>query len=320
MISLVITISFGAKKIKDAGEVKIGSFSNEKTILSVWQIDSFEGGIGSRRKFLEEIANSYEKIDKSTLFLVMSYTEEGAEENFKNGIYPDLISYGNGVYPLGAIELDNGNNFNGAKVGEKCLGEVWARGGYYLIENLNFKGGNLEREEVAVSSAKFTQPIIALLEEGILNKDLKVLKPLDAYVRFVGGKCKYLLGTQRDIVRLENKELNVKSTLLNNFSDLNQYVSVTTKDAVKREKAKDFVKFLLSKNQQEKLSKICMGSNYFNVQFDNENLNELNKINSKIKTISAFLEKEILLNLKEQSLGAYYGDKEIYNKIKNILI
>ena len=56
------------------------------------------------------------------------------------------------------------------------------------------------------------------------------------------------------------------------------------------------------------------------MQFENENLNELNKINSKLKTISAFLEKEILLNLKEQSLGAYYGDKEIYNKIKNILI
>ena len=40
------------------------SATNENTVLSVWQIDSFEGGKGSRAEFLQSVGNDFNKKEK----------------------------------------------------------------------------------------------------------------------------------------------------------------------------------------------------------------------------------------------------------------
>ncbi len=316
---VVFTAIFGIEKIKTAGEIKGSQNSGEKTIITVWQIDSFEGGINSRRRFLENVAKSFERKNSGVLFLVLGYTEEGARENFSKGIFPDLISYGNGVYIEKAIELTGVKSFKGGMIGDKTFGAVWARGGYVLIENKNYEKRE-EVEEIAISSQTYTQPLIALLEEGITDKKINVLKPLDAYVRFVSGKCKYLLGTQRDIHRLENKNINYEANPIQKYNDLYQYISVTSTVDFKKEKCKEFISFLTSLEIQKQLNGIGMMSNDFKVEYENSAINKMQEISGEFSTISVFTGREILLNLKDLAKSAFYGNEKNKNKIKNILI
>ncbi len=49
---------------------------------------------------------------------------------------------------------------------------------------------------------------------------------LSAYVAFLNGKYRYLLGTQRDRCRFVSRGVEVYEKPLNEFCDLYQYVSV----------------------------------------------------------------------------------------------
>jgi hypothetical protein len=81
---------------------------------------------------------------------------------------------------------------------------------------------------------------------------------MDAYVKFVTGKVKWFLGTQRDVNRLETRGMSVKVTPLERFNDLYQYVSITSSDQIKRYYAEQFINYLVSEQVQKKLNEIGM--------------------------------------------------------------
>ena len=54
-------------------------------VITLWQIDEFEGGVGSRKQFLLKVARSFEKKYNGVLVMVSNFSKQGAEENIKNG-------------------------------------------------------------------------------------------------------------------------------------------------------------------------------------------------------------------------------------------
>ncbi len=312
----IVALSFGMGRVwKSQKNLNLNPVTYQG-IISVWHIDSFEGGIGSRKQFLLDSGIAFEKKFNGVLIMVTSHTAYSAEENFKKGIFPDLISYGVGLNTQNVSQIEGGNSELG-RIGDKAYASVWCRGGYYLIENPSYKGKEMG---VTVSKSATNSPFtaLALSDEQVTIKN--VLSPLDAYVEFVNGKSKYLLGTQRDIFRLLNRGKDFTAKLLRGFSDLNQFISITTLDQQKRYYAQQFIDHLTSSETQQKLNKIGMFSVSDNVQTDNQYLQQMN--GAKIeKGLSAFITKE---NIEEiNRLGADYlkvGKEEELIKIKNLLV
>lgn len=315
--SVVFSAFFGLKMIgvkPDAVER-----TEYKGIVTLWQIDSFEGGRGSRRQFLLDAAVGFEKINEGVLVMVISHTKASAESDFEKGIYPDLISFGGGTEVKNAVAFNAERSFKGGDVGDKTYFTPWCRGGYVLISNpklAEYSGGNIEK--LLVSQAEYTQPLIALKEQGITSAEIEILSPMDAYVKFTGGKIPYMLGTQRDVVRLISRGMDFTATPFTEYNDLYQYIGITSTDTVKALYAEKFVNYLLSDAVQSKLFKISMFSQFIEVPFDDASLSEMQSVSAK-KTISAFMSAIELKNLQSLAVAALKGDEQSQIKIKNVL-
>lgn len=72
-------------------------------VITVWQIDSFEGGINSRATWLQNALTRLEKRYKGVYFAVKSVTVELLPKLLKTG-KPDVISFGGGVFSLDEAE------------------------------------------------------------------------------------------------------------------------------------------------------------------------------------------------------------------------
>ena len=98
-----------------------------------------------------------------------------------------------------------------------------------------------------------------------------------------------MLGTQRDVCRFQTRGVNVFSKALTAYSDLYQYIAVTTSDENKESLCGAFIDLLLSDEIQEGLSDIGMYSLKDSVA-DN--------------TLSAFVSKEGLSSAREAAAEA----------------
>ena len=314
-LSVVITVFFGRAKISE--KIEVVESKEYKGIITLWQIDGFEGGTGSRKQFLLKVAREFEKQNPGVLVMVINHTFNSVKERISKGEYPDLISYSNGVEIDGLIELNCDRATNGGYIGDKLYATAWCRGGYTLIKNPN--SVDKEQNTLIVSQAEYTQPLVAMFLEGLHFDKIEVYKPMDAYVKFTANKTTYFLGTQRDIVRLNNRGMQVESTPLTAYNDLYQYLSLTGTDVKKNVYAKRFIDFLISDKVQNQLNRICMLSPYIDVENDIEHLANF-KNNGQNKSISAFLHADMLKQMQEISLSAINGNENDINKIKNMLV
>ncbi len=313
----VFTAFYGKNKISEGEAVEPTEY---KGIITVWQVDSFEGGRGSRKQFLLKVAREFEKSNPGVLVMVINYTADGVRESQSKGVFPDVISFGGGVDVSGFSMLNFSVDFKGGKVGNSDYAIPWCRGGYVLIENPKLSGGEGEEiDTLLVSEGEYTQPLIALLQEGIRANEYDVRSPMDAYVKFVSGKTRYFLGTQRDLIRLSNRGMEVKITPLTQFNDLVQYAVITSSEEIKRYYAEEFLRFLTSEKIQQTVYEIGMFSAISSAITDNEHGASMQKA-SGFSTISAFTASAELKDLQGVAKRALFGDAEAINKIKNILV
>lgn len=316
IFSVVFTCFYGGKKIH-VEKIK-NQPESYQGVLSLWQIDSFEGGKGSRKQFLLKVSRDFEKSNNGVLIMVVNMTKDGAEENFNNGIYPDIISFGGGVNVQNASAFDAENTVIGGMVGNKTLATAWCKGGYVLITNPNYKQVQ-DKSTLIVSQTDYTCPLISLMLKNLSIDEVEVLSPMNAYVKFVSGKSKYLLGTQRDINRLESRNMDVLTEPLTEFNDLFQYISICATDELKRYYAEKFINYLISENVQNQLKEIGMFSPFYKLEYENEHLASMQS-NSKFSCISAFALGESIKDLQRLSLLAVKGDEQAKINIKNMLI
>ncbi len=315
--SIVLTGVYGKAKIKE--EYSFEEKKEYKGILSLWQVDSFEGGVGSRKQFLLSVASSFEKQNDGVLIMVSNYSNEGVKEKFDEGIYPDIISYSSGVEIPYATELSKSYHNLGGTINEKVYGAVWCRGGYVVIGNKKLVQDIPDNiASAVVSQQSYTQPLLSTYLDGISVESYIIQQPMDAYVSFVSGKYPYLIGTQRDINRLINRGFDFISRPLTYYNDLYQYVSIMSKDSLKQAYASKFIDELMGEKTQTKLKNIGLYSTVLEVDYDNESMISMQKQNN-FNTVNVFSSLEKFKELQTLSEQAIKNDEEAKIKIRNIL-
>jgi hypothetical protein len=266
----------------------------QKTIITVWNVDTFEGGKGSRTAFLNSVAK---KMEGDVYFMVSSKTVEGIEYALLNGEQPDMLSFGVGVQISQAVEAS-----------------VWCRGKYVLFSKEGEKSSP-NGQNTVMSRGGRNEPIVAAALYG-LSGEISQESSLQAYMDFLNGKYAYLLGTQRDAQRFLSRGVAVEATPLNDFTDLCQYIAVMKEE--NRDVCERFVAYLQGADVQSRLSEIGMFSPYRRIYGAGELLckaieqGELSYVWSATATLS---QKETLCRMAEKVL---LGEESCEN-LKNFL-
>jgi len=328
------------------GEIKAKEQAAE--IIEVWHVDSFEGGSGSRAEFLRSRASEFEKNNKEKYILVRNMTEEQLLTALESGFRPDIFSFSHGlggslVYEL-AETAGEVNAFEGLKksgvLSGKQFAVPWCAGGYFVAGNKSYIKDGVEltgrffnyeyikKGEKLYSSAvgysPYNNPLMAayafdkeLRITGMsLNKEAAYTQ-YEAYAKFVGGgESVFLLGTQRDAVRIQNRENSAGFALqpLNSFSDLVCYAGIQ-KDTKSYNLCGRFIEFLLSSECQVKLKTINMFSSNLDSLYESGAFCEFERGLKDIKTLNAFTDAEILKDLRSTALEALCGDGEAGKKL-----
>ena len=215
----------------------------EKSLaLQSWHVDCFEGGFGSRSSLLQTIAREYSAKTKVTAF-VSNHTIYSAEENFAKGIFPDLISYGNGLnLPYERLCL----------IKNKEYAMPWCSGGYILISHKGEPVKNL-----ILSKQNYTLPELAIAMQEIKLPIKMQISASKAIYEFYADKSAALLGTQRDLFRIEGKGIDVEVIPITAFNDLYQFISIIGSDE-RVENSRAFIEFLLLRCNEGGLKKVGM--------------------------------------------------------------
>ena len=218
----------------------------QPVVISVWNVDTFEGGRGSRTSFLKRVAQRAEAGQENVFYHVISYTAEGLQEAFSRGETPDILSFGVGVGQVDAVPL-------GRTFARSDLAVPWCRGAYYLFSLQDNFPETPPSGSVVLSSGGENLVEASAYFAGIEGK---TEESLTAYLDFLGGKYDYLLGTQRDVCRFSSRGVTVYSKLLPAYCDLYQYVSLLSREHA--DACLEFVALLLSEDVQATLSEIGM--------------------------------------------------------------
>lgn len=263
-------------------------------IISVWQIDGFEGGRGSRSQYLQNIGDKCFK-DSKTYVTVTAISADAARLNLEQGNMPDVISYSAGFY--GIARLVNKKDF---------AYKSWCRGGYCFLtldESSDFSDIAVENTVINAGKDNLSEVAAALCGVGGAQAE----EPTNAYLKLLSGKYKYLLGTQRDVFRLKTRNETFAVKPVTQFNDLYQNISILTNNNSKYDLCKRFVDYLLENGNTAKLG-----------LFSDNNKD----IEEELKPLCG-VEYELLLNypckkeyIEELRNAARSG---AVNKIKNLL-
>jgi len=318
-------------------------------ILTLWHVESFEGGVGSRADWLKKRALEFEKNHKGVYIDVVKLTYEQLTQKLQEGRPFDLASFGVGVgYELlnrlakidGEFDVYDNLDESG-KIDEVRYGLPYSTGGYLLIsrkEDLQkftnyvdlksslfdlsrqYKVGKrtIDLKSAIVGSSEFCVPLLSIvsLVSNPVDKVVALSKDLtqySCYERFLyNDTATVLVGSQRDYWRLSNRQKNgkigqIEYDALVNYTDLTQYVGVCESGDYDRQKLSlEFIKYLVSKKAQSKLTDIGMLPVYdYGIYLSNQVMASLESGLSSVKCLNAFTSKVVL--------------KEIYNECLTVI-
>ena len=266
-----------------------------KGVLEMWNIECFEGGVGSRQSWLTSRAAKYEGKNKGLYVHVTTLTAEQAADKLSSGETFDLVSFSRGIgatllpylAPTKAARDMPDNMRQSATVGNVAYANAYYCGAYLLFSRGSELAEDKLKQECLTKTITrkigkntvtlspmvcgFTQsnsPLTALLVDGCrgnasnLSEDVTQYR---AYAAFVSHKSAVtLLGTQRDLYRLRKREADGKIEQLSvaplvGYTDLVQYVAVG-KSADNIAAAEAFAEYLLSAEVQATLVDIALFS------------------------------------------------------------
>ncbi len=224
--------------------------AEERRVVRVWNVDTFEGGKGSRTSFLARAARLAEKTRGNVYYYVSSYSAEGFREAAEKGDLPEILSFGVGIGDISALCKPLSFDFAGGRTARGSLAGAWCAGGYAIF---SLTDDFDEAGKVAVSCGGCNLPAVCAALEGIEGEELS---SGEAYTAFLSGKYRYLLGTQRDRQRFLTRGVAVYERPLEGFCDLYQAVAVLSED--EKGDCAAFLQALFSEEIQGALSDIGM--------------------------------------------------------------
>ena len=287
-------------------------------ILRIWHIDTFEGGKGSRASFLESAARRFEKKNKKYLFMITTHTVSSAKIAIENGELPDALSFGTGgaICPESFLPLEK-YNVPSARQDGKTLAVPWGRGGYFLF-TCEGDFTDISAENTVILEGNFSLSKAAAAAESLPCATVR--NSLSAYLDFVNGKYKYLLGTQRDVARLQTRGVQFTAKPMGQFCDIYQYFAVLAEDIAKYNACLDYLSLLLSESMQKDLTKIGMLSPYNRIYDENNTpMRDAEQV-QPVRTVSAFLEEQSYEAMKDLADAALRGDQDSLKKLKNFFV
>lgn len=291
-LALVFVLAFtplvAAKKTRTDNDFPLKPTEHER-ILTLWHVETFEGGVGSRGDFITGRAVEFGK--KGRHVLVKTHTIESAKESLKKGEKPDLVSFGIGADFVVPMAKRVTLTVAGKKVKSRAF--VWAQGGYFLFRK---SGDETPIKTLTISDGGKNLPLGAANLTGVKYENIETVKSTDAYLKLISGNTDTMLGTQRDIRRFTVKNFAYTATPLEKYNDLYQYVAITTDDEDKLPTAKAFAEYLLSEKTAKKISSLYMIPRYFSLTDSPLQSYDASK---NEKTISPFISLLNLETLKE---------------------
>lgn len=298
----------------------------ESVVLNLWHIETFEGGTNSRKKYLENQAVKFNKVNNNCFISVKTLTEEQLFLNLQENNGADMYSFaiGSGYMLSGKLqELEKNKNIREdlqeyAKLGNKVYAYPYMLSGYALIsfQNLVEENGSIENllknkivnkkevKGVGFSKTSILNPSKILTTNGITNLGennyFECSTTYNAYTNFLSGKFVTLVGTARDVARIKNREENgqIKPCVYNflsGFSDLIQCVGISKNiGRVKEDYASKFAQFLTSSSCQSALTNYGL----FSVT-ENKIYSEGFMSNFEQALINPILSQNVFSNLEE---------------------
>ena len=256
--------------------------SIDTKIYTIWHIETFEGGGKSRLTYLKNLAQKIEKENAGVLFHISSIAPEKVEETLKNNV-PDIVSFGFGVgkilLPYLAVQ-DNSYSvrdelFASGSFANNLYAIPYIIGGYASFKH------NENNTETIYGSNDFTKP---------KNTENLTAYPsqYEAYKKFVNDKKVNLIGTTRDLFRVNNLNEIGRTTAtitpLDDYTDLIQYISSTKNDEI----IKLFISCLLSSEYQAKLTEYSLFSSLNTKIYSQSIYNDMENAIFKAKVAKCF--------------------------------
>lgn len=263
-------------------------------VVELLNVESFEGGVGSRESWLKNRAAKFEKAHQGLFVHVTTLSTEQLAQKLDENAAFDMVCFSRGA---GALLQDKlaaldcpvfaKNNFlisgqlNGVQYamplysGVYCLfaraemlkqDELLARA---LTQTYTRKVGknNVTLQPLTCGFTPYNSPLSALAMSGgrgSVNASEDITQ-YAAYEQFLANRTAVtLLGTQRDMYRLSQREADgrIESLAfvpLTGYTDLVQYVGISGATE-KRSACDDFLTFLLNRDSQSTLTSLCLFS------------------------------------------------------------
>ena len=268
-----------------------------KGVLELWNVEAFEGGIGSREAWLTNKAAKFEQANTGLFVHVTSLTVEQLQAKLQTDETFDMICFSRGAGcllqdKLAPISKSNGFVKDNFLLSAQMEGKQYAMpiysGAYCLfarVEQLpseqlvqnaltctyTRKVGktSVELKPLVCGFTPYNSPLSALAMSGVKGKAGGISEDItqyQAYEQFVANRTAVtLLGTQRDIYRLSQKENNGKIEQLGfaplgGYTDLVQYIGISATAGDKAGSCEDYVSYLLSEATQSTLVNLSMFS------------------------------------------------------------
>ena len=291
----------------------------EEVVLTIYHIETFEGGSASRAKYLEREGINFNKIHKNCYVTIKTLSPQSLALNLNSNNLPDMFSFGSGVGNVLAgffSSLDKPSSIRQDLLSNcyydgEILSYPYILSGYALISRSNNDG--VETLSNLVSGGSYTNSL-KTLETNSIKLDTSGFSMCDtqykAYQKFIENKDLCLLGSARDVARCKNRERNGKIgalsySYLGGYSDLVQYIGVTDNtDKIKMTYAKLFAYYLVSSSSQQNLSKYGLFSvNKQKIYQDGDYLSDFEDVLLEpLLSESAYISQEEVLKNREKTL------------------
>ncbi|MCH5151638.1 MAG: hypothetical protein J1F65_03145 [Clostridiales bacterium] len=267
-----------------------------KGIIELWNVETFEGGVGSRESWFINKSAKFEQVHTGLFVHVTTLSVEQLTDKLQNGENFDLITFSRGVGVLVKDKLApvtenmgfvNENFLVAGQIGGAQYALPVYSGAYCLFartEQLTADqlvssaltkthtrkiGKNtVELQPLVTGFTPYNSPLTALALAGGKGtaKVSEEVTQYQAYEQFVGNRTAVtLLGTQRDMYRLSQRESNGKIEQLSfapltDYTDLVQYVGISANSGDKTDACVAYVKYLLSEECQSTLVNLSLFS------------------------------------------------------------
>lgn len=264
-------------------------------VIELYNVETFEGGCGSRSSWLTNCASKFESSHKGLFVHVTNLTVEELADKLEQGSNFDIICFGRGVgngIQDKLCTLTSANNLNQSMLlAGQISGKQYALPLYSGCYMLFARQSMLSNDELLSNALSktvtkkigkntvmlsplicgfthYNSPLSALSMSGgrgNVTPNVNVTQ-YNAYELFVANKTAVtLLGTQRDLYRLSARQSNGKienlsCCVLGGYTDLVQYVGVNSNCGTKLDSCIDFVEYLTSSAVQSTLVNLSLFS------------------------------------------------------------